>query len=130
MTEARAAKPPNSRKKKAWRPTSGRHSILNLQLSLSLFHLPPSLLPSIGLPHHVFPANAEAGKSLSSCFFRLQLEEVSANSFQRAVAPIAATLLAGGIALYPRQTAFAEEPRDAVRAWNIPACFRSNPLLT
>ncbi|KAI2934761.1 hypothetical protein CBS147321_9182 [Aspergillus niger] len=32
---------------------------------------------------------------------------------QRAVAPIAATLLAGGIALYPRQTAFAEEPRDA-----------------
>ncbi|GKZ81615.1 hypothetical protein AnigIFM56816_006136 [Aspergillus niger] len=31
---------------------------------------------------------------------------------QRAVAPIAATLLAGGIALYPRQTAFAEEPRD------------------
>ncbi|KAJ5619804.1 hypothetical protein N7510_003788 [Penicillium lagena] len=31
---------------------------------------------------------------------------------QRAVAPIAATLLAGGIALYPRQTAFAEQPRD------------------
>ncbi|OQD82875.1 hypothetical protein PENANT_c019G09071 [Penicillium antarcticum] len=31
---------------------------------------------------------------------------------QRAVAPIAATLLAGGIALYPKQTAFAEEPRD------------------
>ncbi|CAG8348173.1 unnamed protein product [Penicillium salamii] len=31
---------------------------------------------------------------------------------QRAVAPIAATLLAGGIALYPKQTAFAEVPRD------------------
>ncbi|CAL5870440.1 uncharacterized protein PFLUO_LOCUS4677 [Penicillium psychrofluorescens] len=31
---------------------------------------------------------------------------------QRAVAPIAATLLAGGIALYPRQTAYAEQPRD------------------
>ncbi|KAJ5832911.1 hypothetical protein N7474_001222 [Penicillium riverlandense] len=31
---------------------------------------------------------------------------------QRAVAPIAATLLAGGVALYPRQTAFAEQPRD------------------
>ncbi|OGE50084.1 hypothetical protein PENARI_c018G00249 [Penicillium arizonense] len=31
---------------------------------------------------------------------------------QRAVAPIAATLLAGGIALYPKQTAFAEAPRD------------------
>ncbi|KAJ5105364.1 hypothetical protein NUU61_002711 [Penicillium alfredii] len=31
---------------------------------------------------------------------------------QRAVAPIAATLLAGGMALYPKQTAFAEEPRD------------------
>lgn len=33
---------------------------------------------------------------------------------QRAVAPIAATLLAGGIALYPKKTAFAEEPRDNV----------------
>ncbi|PYI05416.1 hypothetical protein BO78DRAFT_398154 [Aspergillus sclerotiicarbonarius CBS 121057] len=32
---------------------------------------------------------------------------------QRAVAPIAATLLAGGITLYPRRTAFAEEPQDA-----------------
>ncbi|KAF5861775.1 hypothetical protein ETB97_012576 [Aspergillus alliaceus] len=31
---------------------------------------------------------------------------------QRAVAPIAATLLAGGVALYPRRTAFAEEPKD------------------
>ncbi|RAL17294.1 MICOS complex subunit MIC26/MIC27 [Aspergillus homomorphus CBS 101889] len=31
---------------------------------------------------------------------------------QRAVAPIAATLLAGGVAFYPRRTAFAEEPRD------------------
>ncbi|KAJ5906156.1 uncharacterized protein N7473_003072 [Penicillium subrubescens] len=31
---------------------------------------------------------------------------------QRAVAPIAATLLAGGLALYPKQTAFAEEPRE------------------
>ncbi|KAJ5399656.1 Mitochondrial protein [Penicillium sp. CMV-2018d] len=31
---------------------------------------------------------------------------------QRAVAPIAATLLAGGIALFPKKTAFAEEPRD------------------
>ncbi|KAJ5093228.1 hypothetical protein N7456_009089 [Penicillium angulare] len=31
---------------------------------------------------------------------------------QRAVAPIAATLLAGGIALYPKQMAFAEEPRE------------------
>ncbi|CAG7978904.1 unnamed protein product [Penicillium olsonii] len=31
---------------------------------------------------------------------------------QRAVAPIAATLLAGGIALYPKQTAFAEGSRD------------------
>ncbi|KAJ5550526.1 hypothetical protein N7535_001531 [Penicillium sp. DV-2018c] len=31
---------------------------------------------------------------------------------QRAVAPIAASLLAGGIALYPKKTAFAEEPRD------------------
>ncbi|EAL88714.1 hypothetical protein KXW98_001609 [Aspergillus fumigatus] len=29
---------------------------------------------------------------------------------QRAVAPIAATLLAGGVALYPRRTAYAEEP--------------------
>ncbi|KAJ5125973.1 hypothetical protein N7448_005284 [Penicillium atrosanguineum] len=29
---------------------------------------------------------------------------------QRAVAPIAATLLAGSMALYPKQTAFAEEP--------------------
>lgn len=106
-------------KKKAWRPTSGRHSILNLQLSLSLFHLPPSLPPSIGLSHYVFPANAEAGKYLSSCFVNLQCEN-SANSLQRAVAPIAATLLAGGIALYPRQTAFAEEPRDAVRARKLP----------
>lgn len=33
---------------------------------------------------------------------------------QRAVAPIAATLLAGGIALFPKKTAFAEEPRDNV----------------
>lgn len=33
---------------------------------------------------------------------------------QRAVAPIAATLLAGGIALYPKKTAFAEEPRENV----------------
>ena len=33
---------------------------------------------------------------------------------QRAVAPIAATLLAGGIALYPKNTAFAEEPRENV----------------
>lgn len=33
---------------------------------------------------------------------------------KRAVAPIAATLLAGGIALYPKKTAFAEEPRDNV----------------
>ncbi|GFF22694.1 mitochondrial organizing structure protein 2 [Aspergillus udagawae] len=31
---------------------------------------------------------------------------------QRAVAPIAATLLAGGVALYPRRTAYAEEPSD------------------
>ncbi|KAJ5700910.1 Mitochondrial protein [Penicillium malachiteum] len=31
---------------------------------------------------------------------------------QRAVAPIAATLLAGGMALYPKQTVFAEEPRE------------------
>ncbi|OJK02675.1 MICOS complex subunit MIC26/MIC27 [Aspergillus brunneoviolaceus CBS 621.78] len=31
---------------------------------------------------------------------------------QRAVAPLAASLLAGGVALYPRRTAFAEEPRD------------------
>ncbi|KAF4203022.1 hypothetical protein CNMCM8927_009173 [Aspergillus lentulus] len=31
---------------------------------------------------------------------------------QRAVAPIAATLLAGGVALYPRRTAYAEEPLD------------------
>ncbi|KAJ6010719.1 Mitochondrial protein [Penicillium sp. IBT 35674x] len=31
---------------------------------------------------------------------------------QRAVAPIAATLLAGGMALYPKQTAFAEDPRE------------------
>ncbi|PLB55368.1 hypothetical protein P170DRAFT_432909 [Aspergillus steynii IBT 23096] len=30
----------------------------------------------------------------------------------RAVAPFAATLLAGGVALYPRQTAWAEEPQD------------------
>lgn len=33
---------------------------------------------------------------------------------QRAVAPIAATLLAGSIALYPKKTAFAEEPREDV----------------
>ncbi|KAL4896103.1 apolipo protein O-domain-containing protein [Aspergillus ambiguus] len=32
---------------------------------------------------------------------------------QRAVAPLAASLLAGGVALYPRRTAFAEEPKDA-----------------
>ncbi|KAB8075752.1 apolipo protein O-domain-containing protein [Aspergillus leporis] len=32
---------------------------------------------------------------------------------QRAVAPIAATFLAGGVALYPRRTAFAEEPKNA-----------------
>ncbi|KAF7593945.1 hypothetical protein BBP40_010452 [Aspergillus hancockii] len=32
---------------------------------------------------------------------------------QRAVAPIAATLLAGGVAFYPRRTAFAEEPSKA-----------------
>ncbi|KOC12137.1 mitochondrial protein [Aspergillus flavus AF70] len=31
---------------------------------------------------------------------------------QRAVAPIAATLLAGGVAFYPRRTAFAEEPKN------------------
>ncbi|KAJ5720590.1 Mitochondrial protein [Penicillium malachiteum] len=31
---------------------------------------------------------------------------------QRAVAPIAATLLAGGMALYPKQTVFAEESRE------------------
>ncbi|EAW16082.1 MICOS complex subunit MIC26/MIC27 [Aspergillus fischeri NRRL 181] len=31
---------------------------------------------------------------------------------QRAVAPIAATLLAGGVALYPRRTAYAEESLD------------------
>ncbi|KAE8356492.1 apolipo protein O-domain-containing protein [Aspergillus coremiiformis] len=32
------------------------------------------------------------------------------DSIQRAVAPIAATLLTGGLVFYPRQTAFAEEP--------------------
>ncbi|KAJ5899233.1 hypothetical protein N7495_003977 [Penicillium taxi] len=31
---------------------------------------------------------------------------------QRAVAPFAAALLAGGMALYPRQTAYAEDPRE------------------
>ncbi|EAU33148.1 conserved hypothetical protein [Aspergillus terreus NIH2624] len=31
---------------------------------------------------------------------------------KRAVAPLAASLLAGGVALYPRRTAFAEEPKD------------------
>ncbi|KAL1877214.1 hypothetical protein Plec18167_004902 [Paecilomyces lecythidis] len=31
---------------------------------------------------------------------------------RRAVAPVAATLLAGGVALYPRRTAFAEAPHD------------------
>ncbi|KAE8147324.1 apolipo protein O-domain-containing protein [Aspergillus avenaceus] len=31
---------------------------------------------------------------------------------QRAVAPIAATLMAGGVAFYPRRTAFAEEPKN------------------
>ncbi|EAW06683.1 MICOS complex subunit MIC26/MIC27 [Aspergillus clavatus NRRL 1] len=31
---------------------------------------------------------------------------------QRAVAPFAATLLAGGVALYPRRTVYAEEPLD------------------
>ncbi|EYE95047.1 MICOS complex subunit MIC26/MIC27 [Aspergillus ruber CBS 135680] len=33
---------------------------------------------------------------------------------QRAVAPIAATLLAGGISLYPSRTAFAEAPRKSI----------------
>ncbi|KAI9925160.1 hypothetical protein ASPWEDRAFT_45902 [Aspergillus wentii DTO 134E9] len=32
---------------------------------------------------------------------------------QRAIAPIAASLLAGGIAFYPKRTAFAEEPLDS-----------------
>ncbi|KAJ5584337.1 Mitochondrial protein [Penicillium hispanicum] len=50
---------------------------------------------------------------LSLCF----LPHIPSMSFrpilqQRAVAPIAATLLAGGMALYPKQTAFAEGPQQ------------------
>ena len=59
----------------------------------------------------VIPANVEAG--LSAGLFPLGFTRLLTR-IQRAVAPIAATLLAGGMSLYPKRTAFAEEPRDLV----------------
>lgn len=78
-----------------------------LQFSL-FFH-------SIGLwlrcRQDVIPANVEAG--LSAGLFPLGFPRLLTR-IQRAVAPIAATLLAGGMSLYPKRTAFAEEPQDLV----------------
>ncbi|KAJ5759637.1 Mitochondrial protein, partial [Penicillium odoratum] len=55
---------------------------------------------------------------------------------QRAVAPIAATLLAGGMALYPKQTAFAEDPRERKSIYDdedfpsaIPEPSKATPVL-
>lgn len=41
---------------------------------------------------------------------------------QRTVAPIAVTFLAGGIAAYPRRTAFAEAPSETVRVYQEYRC--------
>lgn len=71
-----------------------------------------SFSPPLALPHHVLPANVEQGMSST---FPPSVARPFTHPFQRAVAPLAASLLAGGVALYPRRTAFAEEPKDLVR---------------
>lgn len=86
------------------------------------FILTTSFPPFSSSPHpqDVIPADVATGmhfyNRLLSSWMQLipQCPVPMLTCAQRAVAPIAATLLAGGIALFPKKTAFAEEPRDNV----------------
>ena len=71
-------------------------------------------------PQDVIPADVATGMHFYNCLLSSWMQLIPQypvpmlTCAQRAVAPIAATLLAGGIALFPKKTAFAEEPRDNV----------------
>lgn len=97
----------------SWVPPSRRIPVWAVNPTLLQ---PPS--PAI-IPPHTTPA-CRSGRSCSRyvCYAvksdRIHVIGPMAEltRVQRAVAPIAATLLAGGMALYPKQTAFAEDPRE------------------
>ena len=111
-----AAGEPKQSRIPAWRDLSSTAgNIRSTSTSPSTLQFLSLFSHSIGLwlrcRQDVIPANVEAG--LSARLFPLGFPRLLTR-IQRAVAPIAATLLAGGVSLYPKRTAFAEEPRDLV----------------
>ena len=111
-----AAGEPKQSRIPAWRDLSSTAGNIRSTSTTSPSTLQFSLfLHSIGLwlrcRQDVIPASVEAG--LSAGLFPLRFPRLLTR-IQRAVAPIAATLLAGGMSLYPKRTAFAEEPKDLV----------------
>lgn len=83
-------------------------------LAQPLFNLLRPHHPNHSTNHECSAASCLSGQCSSRSVATIGLCRPLLIRLQRAVAPVAASLLAGGLSFYPKRTVFAEEPRDLV----------------